>query len=124
MEPNEVFGIIYLAVFLFLIVGGGLIWRRLDMTQKKVWHPRLSLLTVLVLGPLIVLHMVVWGHWMFGVLGAAVIALIGYISVTKVRVCDKCGTVVQPDNFFVVARFCPNCSAQLSEQRLFNRARL
>ena len=123
MKPDDIYAIVYFGVFFALVVGSWLFWRRLDSKQKKFWHSRLSILSLVILGPFILFPVVTWGDWMFLAMGIAVIALIGFITIVKVRVCDVCGTVTQPDTFFGAAKFCRSCGTKLSAFELFGSAK-
>lgn len=100
MTFANIFSAIYFTVLVAFTVGSWLFTRGLNPKQKHYWIPRLSLLSIIVLGPLLLLPPLVWEQYPFALLSLAMIVFIGYIAVAKVRVCDSCGHVTQPDNFF------------------------
>lgn len=108
-----------IAVFLILVIAESLFLLRRGPLHKWRWHARLGLLNVLVIGGMMAAIVVGWGHWIAlpGVL--AFTAFIGYAVVPKIRVCESCGSTVQPQSLVVAAKYCPKCSSSLRPSPLW-----
>jgi hypothetical protein len=119
MEFDDIFPFVYYTIFFLLTIGSWLFVRKLNPKQKHIWVPRLSLLSIVVIGSLIILPSLVGGQFLFAMLGLAIIIFIGYVSVAKVRVCESCGHVTQPGNLLFSAKFCPKCSTKLTPSKPF-----
>lgn len=118
MEIGDTYAIVYFSVFFVLAIASWLFFRRLDPKGKKKWQPRLSLLSIVIIGPFLLLPPLAMGHWEFALIGGVVIGLLGFGSIKLTRVCEACGHIAQPQNLFSVASFCPKCGAKLTPSRL------
>ena len=112
------FGVFYLSVFGLLALTHFLVWRRLDPKGRKKWHPRLTFLTMVLLGPFFVLPSILWRNWLFLGLTLAFFALMVFVT-RQTRVCEACGATVQPQQLVVAAEFCPKCGTRLTPTRLW-----
>ena len=110
---------VYLVVFAVLWFGAWRFSRRLGPPRKKYWHPRITLLVGLVLGPFFVVPFLGPGRWSMALLSGGFLILILYLNITKVRVCERCGFVAQPQQLVIAARHCPKCGEALTRERLF-----
>lgn len=119
MKFDDIFPFVYFTIFFLLTIGSWFFTRKLHPKQKRIWVPRLSLLSIIVIGTLIILPSVVGGQYLFAMLGLAMLIFIGYVSVAKVRVCESCGHVAQPESLLFSAKFCPKCSAKLTPSKIF-----
>ena len=118
---SQYFPIVYFSVWIALVIGSWLFFRRLDSKAKKVWHPRIGLVNLAVIAPFFVGPFLLRGTW----LGLAVLVVFFvffiYAGVFKTRVCESCGTATQPQNLLTAAEFCSNCGEKLSPTTLFSR---
>jgi hypothetical protein len=118
-SPPEGLFLAYFAVFLILVIAESLfLWRR-GPQHKWRWHARLGLLNVLVLGGIMAAIVVGWGQWIALPVLLAFAAFIGYGVVRKIRVCESCGSTVQPQSLVVAAKYCPRCSSALRPSPLW-----
>src|SRR5258705_2344986 len=119
MEIGNLYGTIYVVAFVSLGFGSWLFLRGLDPKGKKKWQPRLSLLSIVVIGPLLLVPPIARGQWPFALVGLAVLVFIGVSSVKLTRVCETCGHTSPPPSLVSPAPFCSKSSAQLTPSRLF-----
>ena len=96
--------------------------RRMSHAQKHTWLPRLGIVTIVVLGPFFVFPALQQGNYLFAMVAVVALVFIGYVNATKVRVCESCGHVAQPENLLVAASFCPKCGAALRASKLFGHS--
>jgi hypothetical protein len=124
MKIGNSFGAVYFAVFAVVVIGSWLFMRSLEPKQKKKWYPRISLLSIAIIGPFLLLPSIVWGQWLFALIGFVFICFVGYSSVKLIRVCESCGFMAQPQGLVIAAKFCPKCGATMTPSTLFGSDRV
>jgi cell division protein FtsW (lipid II flippase) len=105
---------VFFAVFGLLTLGQWLTLREKSPQQKKALYPRYTALNGLVFTAMMSLIIVAAGDYGGLLLLLPIAAVLVYLSVTKIRVCECCGNVVQPQNLISPALHCPRCGTGLS----------
>lgn len=118
MNTDDVFAVVYFAVFAAVALGGWLFTRRLDPKRLKYWQPRLSVLSIIVLGSFLVFPVIQGQVWFFLIFLIPFFAWSIYYSIAKVRVCEGCGAVQQPQDLITTPQFCSKCGTKLSAASL------
>ncbi len=114
----------YLALVVPLVAGETLFLRTKRPDDKRRWRPRIALLNALIVVIFTAATVASWQAWATLPLYLAVSGFFGYVTVTKYRVCERCGVTVQPRKLFLVAaQACPNCNTALSRAPLFFSSR-
>jgi hypothetical protein len=109
----------YFGVFALLVGGQLLFLQGRSPREKKYWHPRLSLLNLVVIGGFLVVMVAASSRQSLPVIVTVLIlAVMGFIAHTRILVCDQCGATAQPQSLVTAARFCPKCGAPLTRARL------
>ena len=106
----------YVVVLTAVAVAGWLFTKRLTPKQLNRWLPRLRLINLLIICAFVVSVAVYVRVWFLAVPLLGVVLLYPYVR--NVRVCETCGTVVEPFRFKAVA-FCSACGAPLRSSSLF-----
>jgi len=97
-----------------IAIGGWLFLRGKNPAAKRHWYPRLTAINSVIVFSLMSIILVAWQQ-PTGIIFIAVFgSLITYLSVTRTRVCEKCGRVSQPQNLISAPEFCPKCGAPLA----------
>ena len=104
----------FFAVFGLVALGQWLTLREKPPHEKKRLYPRYTALSGLVFAIMMSLVIVVSGNYRALLLLLPAAAVLVYLTVTKIRVCESCGNVVQPPKLISAAPYCPECSAELS----------
>jgi len=105
---------IFIIVWVGLVILCTMFFVGRDASFKKRWHVRISLICIAVIGGFMV-FIVAKSVGALAVLPVVVgIVAIGYLSVTKVRVCDSCGKTNQPQNLITAPEYCSKCGKKLS----------
>jgi hypothetical protein len=116
------FDIIFWLNLVFIVAlaaGEWLLMRRLSPRQKKWWHPRLLLIILPIIGAfLIAMGLSQGAQWRSLLFLVAVLMPIGFLWYIRIRVCEDCGTIVQPQIVLRAAHFCPKCGTPLSPSKL------
>lgn len=120
MKFEDKFGIVYFVVFGLLVLGNWLFMRGLSPERKHHWYARVSLVSIGILGPFLILFPAVSGQFEFVLLVLLALAFIAYVTVAVVRVCKSCGHVAQPGNLVSAAKFCPQCGETLTRSKIFH----
>jgi hypothetical protein len=118
---NESFPAIYFSVWIALVIGSWLFFRRLDPKAKKVWQPRIGLFNLAVIGLFFLGPMLLSQNWLSVAVLIVFFAFFIYFGVYMTRVCESCGSATQPQSLFTAAEFCSKCGAKLTATRLMSR---
>ena len=118
MRFSETLFLAYFPVWAILAVGQLLFLRGRSPSEKKYWHPRLSLLNLIVIGGFMVAIVASSQQWLAVVATALMVVAIGLLLLTRVTICDQCGATVQPRSLLFAAKFCPKCGSPVSPARL------
>jgi DNA-directed RNA polymerase subunit RPC12/RpoP len=109
---------------ILLMAGAGwllflwLFMRRCTPPWRKYWYPRLTLVGTAVPAAFLAAPAVqhqAWGAVLFVVGGVAVI---NYLALAFVRVCDNCGKIIEPSSLNDPPKNCPRCGTRLFPVRL------
>ena len=108
----------FVVVWLGLAVGSWLFSRSLTPPLRRYWHPRLTLIAMACMLPFFLVPFLVGRDWGATILVVTSFALMTWLGLTRVRVCESCGKTAQPQSFFRAAEFCPRCGNKVTTARL------
>lgn len=114
------FKVVFFSTLAALAIGSWLFFRRLDLDQRALWQPRVTLINSVVLGLFFIVPLIPWRNWLGLAVTLGFFAFLVYAAVYKTRTCTRCGKVTQPPNLVTAAEFCPKCGAKLAPTRLFS----
>jgi amino acid transporter len=107
----------YLTVFIGWFVCGVFLRRR-PPKMRRQWFHRITMIGIFALSPFFLAPPLLAGQWQFALIFGAFIIFIA-ASVLRARVCESCGAVCRAEHFFLAAKHCSKCGAQLLPPVLF-----
>lgn len=119
MSDVRIFAIYFIA-WVILVVASTLFSARRGPSFKKRWHARITLFNIVVIGSFMVFIVSRWGGAVASLLVVVAVVAMGYLSVTRVLVCESCGRTNQPQNLITAPEHCLKCGAKLSRSPMFH----
>lgn len=109
----------YFLTFAILAISQYLFLHGRSPREKRYWFPRLSILNLLVIGGFLVAIILASGQWLSLFLLVPFLAIFGYLGLTRIVICQRCGATVQPQYLVEPSQFCPRCGAELERGPIF-----
>ena len=86
----------YFLTFAFLAIGEYIFLHDRSPREKRYWFPRLTILNLLVIGGFMVVIILTSGQLAALFLLVPLLAIFGYLALTRIVICERCGATVQP----------------------------
>ena len=118
---NETFLLVYVFVWVALGLGVWILIGGLDPKRKKVWQPRIGLVTLGVLAIFFLGPLLLGRNWLGAALLVLAFAALTHFGILKTRVCESCGMVTRPQSLGMAAKFCSKCGEKLSRTRIWGK---